>query len=271
MIAPAVIARELLHALDGAAVLPPVSSRHPEFSWRDAYAVAAAQVALRRARGEQTVGRKIGFTNRNIWTQYNATSPIWAHVYDTTLIPARDNHADLSLRGSVAPRIEPEIAFGLQTPVPAGCKTPEEVLRCVAWYAPAFEIVDCHYPGWKFTGPDAAADFSLHWRLIVGTPVPVDARTVAELARQLRDCRVTLERDGTVMDRGVGANALDHPALAIAFLAGVLATQPQFEPLAAGEIITTGTLTAALPVAAGETWTSRFEGIGLAPLSLTFA
>jgi 2-oxo-3-hexenedioate decarboxylase len=271
VIEPAAIAQELLLAWDRADLLPPVTARDPEFSWLDAYAIAAKHVQLRRARGERTVGRKIGFTNRSIWAQYNATSPIWAHVYDTTLIPARDNHANLSLRGSVAPRIEPEIAFGLNAPVPPGCKTPEEVLRCVAWFAPAFEIVDCHYPGWKFAGPDAPADFSLHWRLIVGAPQTVDARAVESLARQLHDCTVVLDRNGTVADRGTGANALDHPALAVAFLADLLAAQPQFDPLAAGEVITTGTLTAALPVAAGETWTSRFDGIGLAPQSLTFS
>ena len=63
------------------------------------------------------------------------------------------------------------------------------------------------------------------------------------------------------MDRGRGSNALDHPALALAFLADILAKQPAFDPLAAGEIITTGTLTAALPIKAGETWQSRYEGL----------
>lgn len=56
------------------------------------------------------------------------------------------------------------------------------------------------------------------------------------------------------MDRGIGANALDHPALALAFLADILTQQAAFDPLAAGEIITTGTLTKALPINAGETW-----------------
>jgi 2-oxo-3-hexenedioate decarboxylase len=51
----------------------------------------------------------------------------------------------------------------------------------------------------------------------------------------------------------------------------MLATQPQFAPLAAGEIITTGTLTAALPIAAGETWTSDIGGLPVAPLTVTFA
>ncbi len=76
--------------------------------------------------------------------------------------------------------------------------------------------------------------------------------------------------NGNVRDRGVGSNALDHPALALAFLADIVDTQPKFDALAAGEIITTGTLTAALPIAAGETWTSDIGGLPVAPLTVTF-
>jgi 2-keto-4-pentenoate hydratase len=130
--------------------------------------------------------------------------------------------------------------------------------------------VCCHFADWKCTPAEFAADFSLHWRLIVGTPVAVGG-DLATLAKQLHDCRITLSKSGDVMDRGIGANALDHPALALAFLADMLAKQPAFDPLAAGEIITTGTLTNALPIKAGETWQSRYDGLrGVAGLTLRF-
>jgi len=130
--------------------------------------------------------------------------------------------------------------------------------------------VCCHFAGWKCTPAEFAADFSLHWRLIVGTPVPVDG-DLSTLSRQLHDCRITLSKDSNVMDRGIGANALDHPALALGFLADIVARQPEFDALAAGEIITTGTLTAALPIKAGETWQSRYERLpGVEGLTLRF-
>ena len=81
---------------------------------------------------------------------------------------------------------------------------------------------------------------------------------------------MTLRRNGAVADRGVGANALGHPASALAHLAAVLAGQPQFEPLAAGEIVTTGTLTAAMPIKPGETWSSEYAGLPIAGLELHF-
>ena len=69
-----------------------------------AYAVAERLRSLRIARGERPVGWKIGFTNRNIWPEYGATAPIWAHVYDRTVVVAERHRAAISLKGSGAPR-----------------------------------------------------------------------------------------------------------------------------------------------------------------------
>lgn len=264
----ATIATDLLRALDQGRTIGSIVEGDPEFGWEEGYAVAAEHVRLRRARGEQTVGRKIGFTNRNIWAEYGATSPIWAHVYDDTVFYAKDNAAMISLKGSAQPRLEPEIAFKLRAPVPIECRDPARILECVEWLAPSFEVVDCHFADWKFRPPESVADFSFHWRLILGAPYPVRRNEIPGLVRQLRDCKVTLGKEGKVMDRGVGANALDHPALALAFLADIVARQPQFEPLAAGEIVTTGTLTAAYPIARGETWTSEYGGLPVSGLRM---
>lgn len=265
------IAKELLAALDHSKTISSVVDRNPGLGWNEGYDIAAEIVKLRRARDEKTVGRKIGFTNRNIWPEYGATAPIWAHVYDDTLMFAKNDAATVSLQGSVQPKLEPEIAFKLRAPLPVGCGDPTLMLESLEWLAPSFEIVDCHFPDWKFRPADAAADFSFHWRLIIGTPYAIRQDEIPVLAAQLRDCKVTLGKDGKVMDRGVGANALDHPALALAFLADMLARQPQFDSLAAGEIITTGTLTAALAIAPGETWSSRYEGLsGVTGLTLRF-
>jgi 2-keto-4-pentenoate hydratase len=264
------IARELLDALDRGGTIPSVVARHPGFGWDDGYAAAAGLVKLRRARGERTVGRKIGFTNRNIWAEYGATAPIWAHVYDRTLVRASDNRARVSLKGSVRPRLEPEIAVRLKAPLPAAAADPARVLESIEWVAPSFEIVDCHFADWKFQSAESATDFSFHWRLILGAPHVVRPSEIPALVTQLRDCQLTLRKGAAVAQRGVGSNALGHPALALAYLAQLLARQPAFEPLAAGEIITTGTLTAAMPIEAGETWSSEYSGLPVTGLTLTF-
>jgi 2-keto-4-pentenoate hydratase len=49
---------------------------------------------------------------------------------------------------------------------------------------------------------------------------------------------------------------LDSPLLALRRLVELLADDPHNPPLRADEIVSTGTLTLAIPVSAGETWTT---------------
>ncbi len=265
------IARELLDALDDGRSIRSIAERYSGFGWEAAYRVGAVLRDRRRARGERTIGRKIGFTNRNIWAQYGATAPIWGAVYDRTVIQAVDGRAAVSLRNAVRPRLEPEIAFKLARAVPAGLSQPIKVLEHVEWVAASFEIVDCHFADWRFQAVDAVADFSLHWRLVLGTPLIVSATDLPVLASQLHDCDLSLRQEESVVASGTGAHALGHPAMALAHLADVLAGQPEADPLEAGEIITTGTLTPAMPIRAGETWRSTYAGIALAGLTVSFS
>lgn len=81
---------------------------------------------------------------------------------------------------------------------------------------------------------------------------------------------IALACAGIVGDRGRGANVLGSPLAAVAHLISLLATQPRATALQAGELVTTGTLTQALPIRAGETWGTALDGIGLPGLSVTF-
>jgi len=262
------IADRLIAAHDRGTMLAPITQDFLDFSVADAYAVLAEIEARRRAQGWQAVGRKIGFTNTTIWPRYGVYQPMWAHVWAHTVHYATDGHATLSLQSLVQPRIEPEVVFGLRGPLPL-TEDPSAVLARVQWVAPAFEIVQSHFPDWKFKAPDCTAAFALHGALAVGTPVAVTQANRAALAKMLPTFELTLSRGDGVIDRGVGANVLGGPALALAHLGRVLAGLPQFPPLAAGEIVTTGTITDAWPVVAGETWTSDYGELGLAGLTLT--
>lgn len=72
------------------------------------------------------------------------------------------------------------------------------------------------------------------------------------------------------MDRGRGSNVLEGPLSAVRHLVQLLARDPDNPPLAPGEIISTGTLTRALPVKAGEIWATRLKGIALENASVQF-
>src|SRR5436190_466568 len=72
----------------------------------------------------------------------------------------------------------------------------------------------------------------------------------------LESFEIALSRNGEIVDRGRAANVLDGPLHALAHLVEVLKHDPDHPPLAKGEILTTGTLTRAFPIAAGEVWTT---------------
>jgi 2-oxo-3-hexenedioate decarboxylase len=265
---PETASAELLQALDAGAPVAAFTTRPGGLSLADACRVTAEIRALREARGERVVGRKIGFTNRTIWDEYNVHAPIWGYVYDTTL------HAIAALPGGFAlgrlpePRIEPEIAFGLKRAPQPGLDD-AGILGCIAWMAHGFEVVQSPYPAWRFEAADTVAAFGLHGALLLGPRVPVTGDLDA-LARALSGFTITLSRNGAVADRGAAANVLDGPLAALRHLVEVLAADPASPPLAAGEIVTTGTLTRALPIAPGETWSTELHGLDLPGASVRF-
>jgi len=72
------------------------------------------------------------------------------------------------------------------------------------------------------------------------------------------------------MEHGHAMNVLDGPLSAVRHLVGLLARDPVNPPLAAGDIVSTGTLTLALPAKPGEKWTRTLKGIALNGISLRF-
>jgi 2-oxo-3-hexenedioate decarboxylase len=263
------LADRLIAAYDTATPLASLSAADPSFDQAAGYEVLAEIERRRCASGWRPVGRKIGFTNRTIWPRYGVYQPMWAHVWTHTVHFAPDGKAALPLNSLVQPRIEPEVVFKLKGSVPLADDA-AAVLASVEWMAPGFEIVQSHFPDWKFAAADCTAAFGLHGALVIGAPLAVTDANRAALAAALPAFELTLSRDDIVIDRGVGANVLGSPALALAHLARLLADQPQSPKLAAGEIITTGTVTDAWPIAAGEVWSSDYGALGIKGLALSF-
>jgi len=263
------IARELLDAREQARRIACFTARDPNFDLDAAYQVAAELMRIRRSRGGRPVGRKIGFTNRSIWALYGVDAPMWAHVYDDTVSYAQGGTAEVSLAGTVSPRMEPEIVFKLRAPIPVGCNDAEQLLRSAAWYAHGVEIVHSHFD-WKFKLADAAADWACHAHLVIGEPQAIREEDIAALARALPGIRAALLKGGVRQIEGIGANVLGSPAYALGFLADLLAKQTFMQPLAAGEVVSTGTISDALPVRPGETWSTEITGLPLQNLTIKY-
>lgn len=261
------IAAEALACLDGRAQRRPFSAEDAAFSEAEAYLVTAELRRLRSARGERSVGRKIGFTNRNIWSEYGVFRPIWGDIYDTTVHSVLPG-STIQVSHLPEPRIEPEIVLGLVRDIPRDASL-DAIADAIGWVAHGFEIVQSIFPDWRFAVADCVADGGLHGALYVGPRRDVGPGESAGLAERLSELRIVLSRDGETVDRGVGANVLDGPLQALAHLARVLDSDTVNPPLRAGEMITTGTLTRAFPIHPGEVWSTRIDGFDLPGLLAT--
>src|SRR5262249_44092622 len=211
------------------------SARYPSLTVDDAYRVTAVANGLRIAQGYKPVGRKIGFTNSRLWDEYGVRAPIWGYVYDRTL------HDLFPLASFAEPKIEPEIMLGLAK-APSPGMDDVALLSCVAWVAHGFEIVQSIYPGWKFTLADSVAANAMHGALLIGPRREIGPRK-GEWLRALTNFEIELFCDGRLIDKGNALNVLEGPLSTIRYVMDLLARDPDNPPLAAGEIISTGTLT----------------------------
>lgn len=262
------VALEMFELLGTGSSTPTITSRYARFDKAAGYAVIGPLRRLREARGEHVVGRKIGFTNQTIWETYGVDAPIWGYVYNTTLFDLTQAREPFRISHLSEPRIEPEIIFGLKK-----APTPEmnsaELLQCCEWVSHGFEIVQSVFPGWRFKPADTLAAYGLHGALFVG-PKHLIADRPAEWDKDLATFEIELLVDGKHKQSGRGANVLGSPLSALRYLVDVLASDTSMPPLTAGEIITTGTLTDAMPIVSGQTWTTRLRGISLEDARLQF-
>ena len=256
------LAQEFLSAFQTGEVIPlPPSSRYPDFDLAAAYAVEAEFSRLRQQSGRQTVGRKVGYANKAVWRVLKLQTLLWAHMYDDTVQYAEGNSAALTLPYDRSSKIEPEIVFKLSQPLADRSLDAAAVLHHVEWMAIGFEIIDCPYPEWQFKPADFVAAFGLHLRLVVGPTLPITPELIPAIAEGLAGFKLRALKNGQLVEEGSGKNSLRSPALCLAELSG-------WTSLSAGELVSTGTLTAGHAVTRGETWQIEIDGLPLSSFSL---
>ena len=254
------IANEIFRARSESRLIIPPSKRDARFDLVQGYKIAAELCQAFEQQGHRVIGRKLGFTNTGIWEQLGLSEPIWAPIYeDTVVLGGDDGPLCHSLAGAVGPRIEVEVVVGLASVPHAGASV-DEIAARLEWLAVGFEVIDSLYADWDFQCSDAVAAFGLHRALLVGKPSL--AVKVERLAEQLAAFEVRLLCNDRPAADGGGASVLGNPLRSIGYLVDILGRQgaPALSP---GDIVTTGTLTAALPILPGETWQVEVSGLPL--------
>jgi 2-keto-4-pentenoate hydratase len=235
---------------DAEPVAPP--STDGTLSRTTAYAVQRAALEPRIAAGAEPVGYKLGFTNDRIQTQYGVDEPAHGRLLDDALLEG----PTVAVDELVEPRVEPELGFVVDEPL-SGPTAPHEVLAATRAVVPVLEVVDSRTEGTP-TAADAVADNALAARIRPGERVADPTGT--DWGFEAAHLRV----DGELVATGTGAAVLGGPARAVAWLAERLGENGRrLEP---GELVSTGSLTEAVPVAAGTTATAAFGSLGAVSL-----
>jgi 2-keto-4-pentenoate hydratase len=262
------LARELLSAYETGGMIEIPPSARPGFDLNTAYDVEAMLKQFRESAGHKAVGRKVGYANKAMWRVLKLETLVWAHMYDDTVHYAEGSSATLAIPHPRSLKIEPEIVFGLKEAVTAEGSDAASALASADWLALGFEIIDCPFPDWKFQPSDFVGSFGLHAALVVGERIKVRSNLVSALVDELARFKVRMSKSGEIVEEGSGRNSLKSPALCLAELGGAIARRFPSHLLSAGEVVSSGTLTAGHTTVRGDLWTAEVEGISLPSVTL---
>jgi 2-oxo-3-hexenedioate decarboxylase len=227
-----------------------ITDAYPNMDWEDAYAIQDKIRLRKEARGIRIVGFKAGLTSHAKMKQMGVDSPIFGFLSDYFAVP---DGGQAKMANLIHPKVEPEIAFVLKTPLKGpGCDI-HSVLAATDYVAPALEIIDSRYRDFKFDLKSVVADNCSASRFVIG------GRGTQVDRVDLPAVNVVMEKNGTVVASGVGAAVVDHPAAAVAMLANIIGKRGLELP--AGSVILSGSITEAIAVKSGDCVVCRVQGM----------
>jgi 2-oxopent-4-enoate/cis-2-oxohex-4-enoate hydratase len=238
----------------------PLTTRMPNLTLRDAYSVSEINLKRRISQEKaRLIGKKIGLTSRAVQRQLGVSEPDFGWLTSDMNVPLGES---VSLAGLMFPKVEGETAFVLKRDLSGPGVTIADVIRATDFVLPCIEIIDSRVKDWKIKIQDTVADNASSALFVLGTE-----------PRRLRDCDLrvagmALRVNGEVLSTGSGAACLDHPCLAVAWLANKLG---EFgASLKAGDVILSGAFGPVVPVTAGAHVHVEVEISGLGRVSCSF-
>jgi len=245
------VAAELLAAYDSKQPLEPLTVTHEGMTLEDAYSIQLLQVQRRLEQGRMIRGHKVGLTSAAMQRLLGVSEPDYGHLFDDFF---HLEHMPIPVAGFLQPRVEPEVAFVLKRPLKGPGVTVHEALRTVDFVLPALEIVDSRIRDWRIGLFDTIADNASSGAVVLGS-TPTDVGAV-----DLRLAGATFHRNGQVVGTGAGGAVLGSPLNSLVWLANTVGARGI--TLEAGDVVLPGAVCAMSPVAAGDTFTATFAGLG---------
>jgi 2-keto-4-pentenoate hydratase len=245
------LAARLIDAAAARSGIEALTTAAGPFDVATAYEVQDAVVADRVGRGAAIAGAKLGLTSVAKQRQMKVDEPLYGWLTGDMAV---DVGQPLRCERFIQPRCEPEIAFVLREDLAGPHVTASGVLAATAAVHPAIDVLDSRFAGYSFTLPDVIADNASGAGFVLGgqatDPTGIDLRLTG----------VVLEKNGELVATAAGAAVLGHPAASVAWLVRALALRGR--GLLAGQVVLSGALTEAVPVAPGDVIVARFDRLG---------
>ncbi len=222
-----------------------------DLSVADAYRIQLINIERRLRAGRRIIGQKVGLTSHAMQRMMGVDQPDFGHILDDMVLRGGD---DCPADELIAPRVEPEIAFVLATELRGPGVTRADVVAATEYVTPAIEIIDSRIAGWKISLADTIADNASSARIVLG-----DTKTAVNSC-DLSLVQMVLEKNGSVVETGTGAETLGHPAEAVAWLANRLSDFGK--GLEAGDLVMPGALCRAIDVCGGDVIAATFDRLG---------
>lgn len=246
------IAHELYRAEQQKKSMDKLIDKYPELDEVLAYQVQDRLVEMKcKEEGTKRVGFKLGLTSKAKQEMMGVHEPSYGVLLESMRLIENE---PVSLAPFIHAKLEPEIAFIFNKELKGPYVSTAEVLAATEYVAPAVELIDSRFQGFKFTLPDAVADNSSSSRFMIGErfykPDNLDLRLMGMVFR----------KNGEVVATGAGAAVMGDPARAIAWLANKL--YKVGKSIQSGEVVLSGSLSAAIAIAPGDHFIASFDGIG---------
>lgn len=216
------------------------------------------QAACTKASGEAICGYKIGATSDETLALLGLSEPFYGPLFPAFTAYAESGvELKLPLLAAHNPRIEAEFIACLKNDVQ---RTNQDVdldyiVQHISWVAPSFEFVGSRYtPPDGSPGTSVIGDFGAHQYSVVGAPF--ENWQSLDLTKHVVSLAIN---DETAATGHSGQSIHGHP---LAFICWLLNHPAMKHGLKAGQLVSCGTCTGAIPVKAGDTINADYGELG---------
>lgn len=243
----------------------PAESLGPGMSLADGECARERMVALLAQPYGDPVGYKVGLTNDAAQRRFGVPHPLRGTIFHGTL--RERSGAELPARFGAVSVIESDLLVRVRDEAIATAgNDPVAILRHLDQVIPFIELPDLVFAQGQLLDAGNLLAINVGARLgVVGTPIAAEA--TPEFAARLGAMTVILSNDERELSRAPGTALLGHPLNVIPWLVQDLAKEGR--RLRAGDYVSLGGFSPALPTEAGRTYTVRYEGLAPEPVSVT--